>query len=256
MPRISPKARQEDFLRYYEEVKKAYLRVYERLGLVAKVTEASGGNFSTKISYEYMVLTDAGEDDILYCPKCDYCINTEIAAADLSECPHCGAKLKKARAAEAGNIFDLGTHYSEIFKIHYLNAKNRRQLPHMGCYGIGISRCMGIIAEKYHDKHGLAWPASVTPAQVYLIGLKGQAKKTQKVYEDLKKMGISVIYDDRENLSAGAMFAASDLVGCPWRVVISDKTAEKFELKPRTQPEISLVTWDELCQTLTPSCQT
>src|SRR6185369_4262894 len=101
---------QQDFERFYEIVKKAYLRVYKRLGLVAKVTEASGGSFTEKISYEFMVLTDAGEDDILYCDSCDFCVNVEIAKQKLGDaCPKCGkSKLQQARASEVGNVFDLG----------------------------------------------------------------------------------------------------------------------------------------------------
>ena len=239
----------EDFLEYYETVKKAYLRSYERMGLVAKTTEASGGNFSNKISYEYMVLTDAGEDDILYCPDCDYCINTEIAG-DKTVCPHCGAKLLKARAAEAGNIFDLGTHYSEIFDVSFVDAQNKKHYAEMGCYGIGISRCMGIIAEKCHDDAGLIWPESVTPAQVYLIALKDQAASAQKVYEQIQNAGISVIYDDRMDESAGSKFAAADLVGCPWRAVVSSKTAGQIELKRRTSDQTELLSVQDMIKKL------
>ena len=235
---------QNDFLRYYQIVKEHYLQVYKRLGLTAKATEASGGNFSQKISYEYMVLTDAGEDDIYYCPDCDYCINQEIATQK-EICPKCGARLAAARASEAGNIFDLGTHYSEIFDIKFADRDNQQKYPYMGCYGIGISRCMGIIVEKNHDEGGIIWPTSVAPANVYLIGLKGQENETQNVYELLKNNGVEVIYDDRD-ISPGAKFAASDLVGCPRRIVLSPRNAGQLEIKNRLDGQTTLESSEKL----------
>ena len=228
-------ATHEDFLSYYEQVKQTYLDVYTALGLTAKATEASGGNFTHKISYEFMVLTNAGEDDILYCDQCNYCINTEIAAPDLKTCPHCGAPLQKARASEAGNVFDLGTHYSEIFDVKFTDQNNQQHYPFMGCYGIGISRCMGIIVEKSHDDHGIIWPLSVAPALFYFVGIGDQGQKLAlSTYDQLEKeFPQSAIVDDRD-LSPGARFAACDLIGCPVRVVCSDKLgADTFELKLR-----------------------
>src|SRR3989344_4707779 len=143
---------QDDFLEFYEVVKKAYLKIYKRLGLTAKVTEASGGSFSEKISYEFMVLTDAGEDDILYCPECDFCVNTEIAKDKMGgNCPKCGkGKLAKATASEVGNVFDLGQKYGENFDLGFLGRDGKKQFPVMGCYGLGISRVMGVIVETFN----------------------------------------------------------------------------------------------------------
>ncbi len=102
-------ANQADFENFYQKSKDAYLRIFKKLDLNAKVTEASGGNFSDKISYEFMVITDAGEDNILYCDACSYCINSEIAKVKVgSPCPKCGVALKQAMASEVANVFDLG----------------------------------------------------------------------------------------------------------------------------------------------------
>lgn len=243
---------QEDFDRFYAIVKQAYLRIYERCGLVAKVTEASGGSFSKKISYEFMVLTDAGEDDILYCEECVYCVNTEIAKTkENDQCPQCKkGKLKKARASEVGNVFDLGTRYPEAFDFKILNEKGELFYPVMGCFGIGISRLMGVIVEKHADEKGLVWPESVAPFQVHLIGLDMRdsaiREKAEKTYEALKKHGISVLFDDREEAQAGTKFSDADLMGMPVRLVVSKRTGEMIEVKDRIEKEASTMSIDDL----------
>ena len=241
---------QADFEKFYEVIKKAYLEIFSLLGLDAKVTEASGGNFAEKISYEFMVLTDAGEDDVFFCPKCNYCINSEIAEVAISQCPHCGAKLEKARASEAGNVFDLGDKFTRAFDFSVTTADNQRTYPLMGCYGIGFSRAMGIIAEKHHDEKGLIWPANLAPAQVYLIGLGTQVEKAAALYQKAQALHLDFIFDDRE-VSAGAKFAAADLMGIPYRAVIADKTENKIEWKSRTSTETVLLTEAEFWQKLT-----
>ncbi|HSX09600.1 MAG TPA: aminoacyl--tRNA ligase-related protein [Candidatus Saccharimonadales bacterium] len=238
---------QEDFDRFYEVVKKAYLKIYKRLGLIAKVTEASGGNFTKKISYEFMVLTDAGEDDILYCDACDFCANVEITEAKEGDsCPKCKkSELKKARASEAGNVFDLGQKYSKDFDLSFVGRDGKPQYAVMGCYGIGISRAMGILVEKHHDDRGIIWPESVAPFQVHLISLK-ENEKADNVYKELVDAGIEVLYDDREDIAAGAKFADADLIGIPVRLVVSAKSGDKIEFKKRTEKDAELITLEEI----------
>lgn len=237
-----------DFLNYYEKVKAAYLEIFAELGLTAKVTEASGGSFSEKISYEFMVLTAAGEDDVWYCDDCDYCINAEIAPAELVEkgiCPKCGAPLQQGRASEAGNVFDLGDKFTRVFELTFTDEKNQKHYPLMGCYGIGISRALGLIVEKHHDEQGIIWPASVAPAQVYLLGLGSKHQVAEALAATLTAAGVTVIWDDRD-LSPGAKFAAADLIGCPYRLVVSDKTGDQIEVKARGQTACQLVAPDKL----------
>lgn len=238
---------QEDFDKFYAEAKAAYLRIYSRLGLTAKVTEASGGAFSKKISYEFMVLTDAGEDDILYCGKCDFCVNTEIAKVKAGEkCPNCDKdELKQARASEVGNVFDLGRKYGEDFNLGYVDENDKKQYPIMGCYGIGISRVMGVIVEKYNDEKGMMWPASVAPARVQLVRLGADEEVTasaDKLYAELREAGTEVLYDDRD-APAGQKFADADLIGLPLRLTVSKRTLEQgsVEWKERTEAEAKLV---------------
>lgn len=249
---------QEDFERFYVEVKQAYFKVYERLGLVAKATEASGGAFSKKISYEFMVLTSAGEDDILYCDKCDFCINTEITDKKEGDlCPKCSSRLNAGRASEVGNVFDLSEKYGKDFSLGFLDEKGEKQFPIMGCYGIGLSRLMGVIAEKMNDEHGLIWPESVAPFRVHLIALPGKEssevfKASDKLYQELTSAGVEVLYDDREGVSAGEKFADSDLIGIPKRLVISAKTLAEnsAEFKKRSESESKLVKLDQIREIL------
>ena len=241
---------QEDFDRFYAIAKKAYLKAYDRLGLVAKVTEASGGSFTEKISYEFMILTDAGEDDILYCTACEFCVNVEITkAVEGDTCPKCKkAKLEKARASEAGNVFDLGQKYPKDFELSFTDREGKQSYPIMGCYGLGISRVMGIIVEKSHDDRGIIWPESVAPFQVHLISLKENAK-ADKIYKELVEAGIEVLYDDREDVAPGAKFADADLIGIPTRLVVSFKTGDQIELKKRTEKETKLVSLEDILKT-------
>lgn len=240
---------QSDFERYYAIAKQAYLNVYKRLGLVAKVTEASGGSFTEKISYEFMVLTDAGEDDILYSEECDFCVNADIAKQkEGDQCPSCGKDgLKKARASEVGNVFDLGQKYGKDFDLTFLDDKGERHYPVMGCYGIGISRAMGVIVEKFHDDKGIIWPESVAPMKIHLLELNGAS--ASGVYEELRGHGIEVLYDDRE-ISAGAKFADADLLGLPYRAVVSPKTEGKIELRRRGEEKNELVELADLVKIL------
>jgi prolyl-tRNA synthetase len=239
---------QEDFECYFAEVKKAYFKIFDRLGLVAKATEASGGAFTQKISYEFMVLTDAGEDDILYCDTCEFCVNVEIAKEkEGDKCTRCNkGTLAKAKASEVGNVFDLGQKFAKDFEVTFADKEGKKQYPIMGCYGIGISRLMGVIVEKYNDESGILWPESVAPFAVHLLAL-GAADGSQ-IYESLQTAGVQVLYDDRD-VTPGAKFAEADLIGIPWRIVVSQKLqaegGDKVELKKRSEKEAKIVTLEE-----------
>ena len=235
---------QEDFDRFYAIAKAAYLKIFTRLGLVAKVTEASGGTFTEKISYEFMVLTDAGEDNILYCDACEFCVNAEIAKQKEGEaCPMCGkGTLAAAKASEVGNVFDLGQKFTKDFDMGFADRDGKKQYPIMGCYGIGISRLMGVIVEKYNDEKGIVWPDAVAPFRAHLLALNGA--DGAKIYETLQREKIEVLYDDRD-ASAGEKFAEADLIGIPWRIVTSPKLGEKVEIKKRNETEAKIVGVEE-----------
>lgn len=245
-------ATQADFDTFYAKAKAAYLNVYRRLGLTAKATEASGGAFTEKVSYEFEVLTDAGEAPILYCSKCDYCVNVDDIKTykEGDNCPICGNdKLKSAMASEVGNVFDLGQKYSKAFDMAFTDSEGKKVYPIMGCYGIGISRTMGVIVEKFNDERGILWPASIAPFTVHLTSLNTNEtaviKRADEVYEQLTKAGIEVLYDERTDVGAGQKLAEADMIGCPVRIVVSTKTGDKVELKKRDEKESQLLSVEQ-----------
>jgi prolyl-tRNA synthetase len=245
---------QEDFEKFYEIAKATYLRIFSRLGLTAKVTEAAGGGFSEKISYEFEVLTDAGEANILYCDRCEYCVNVDDISTykEGDPCPKCSeSKLLKARASEVGNVFDLGQKYSKCFELTYIDRNGEKKYPVMGCYGIGVTRTMGVIVEKYHDDKGIIWPENIAPFKLSLISLEGGEKEAEEIYHKLVEVGIEVLWDDRD-VSGGVKFADSDLIGNPYRVVVSKRSLESggVELKRRKDENNEIVSIEKLIDRL------
>lgn len=235
-------ADQADLDAYYEKAAAAYKKIYQRLGLgeITYLTYASGGTFS-KYSHEFQTITESGEDLIYTCAKCHVAVNREIIA-EQATCPLCGSKeLVEKKAIEVGNIFKLGTKFSAPFNIMYKDAAGQAKTPVMGCYGMGPSRIMGTIVEIYHDDKGIIWPADIAPFKVHLLSLN-ENEKADEIYGQLQVAGIEVLYDDRE-ASAGEKFAAADLIGCPYRVVVSKKTLseESVEFKTRSAAEGELV---------------
>ena len=243
-------ANQEDLDKYYEQAKKAYFKVFERCGLKSFLVEALGGEFTDKRSHEFQVLTEAGEDRILVCEKCKLAWNTEL---NINKCEQCGGSLKEEKGAEVGNIFDLGTKYSDAFNLTFANEKGEMQKVLMGCYGIGVSRLVATIAEVHHDDTGLVWPKFVAPFQIHLISL-GKDDEAKKVangtYKKLSE-NMEVLFDDRDT-SAGEKFADADLIGCPLRIIISPKTLENkgAEVKQRSLGKLKTVKLDSLSKSL------
>ncbi|MEK7188124.1 MAG: aminoacyl--tRNA ligase-related protein [Patescibacteria group bacterium] len=236
-------ADEADLDRYYETVREAYVRIYDRLGIGEKTyfTFASGGTFA-KYSHEFQTLTESGEDTIYICNNCRVAINKEIIE-EQSTCPNCGSSdLKESVGAEVGNIFKLKTKYSSPFELLYKDKDGTEREVIMGCYGIGISRLMGVLAEVFHDEKGLTWPKAVAPFQVHLLSL-GEASGDE-IYENLQAAGIRVLYDDRA-VGAGEKFADADLIGIPWRMVVSPKLGSQVELKRRGEEEVHVLSLED-----------
>ncbi|MBI2889108.1 MAG: prolyl-tRNA synthetase [Candidatus Liptonbacteria bacterium] len=224
---------------YYEKAKGAYARVFERVGLGADtvLTFASGGSFS-KYSHEFQTLIPAGEDTIYLCEKCRVAVNKEIIA-EQPTCPSCRAKdLQECTGAEVGNIFKLKTKYSTPFGLQYKDEKGAMHDVLMGCYGIGISRLMGVVVERFHDEKGIIWPESIAPFAAHLIELNGAS--ASGVYDALQKRGVDILYDETAR-SAGEKLTDADLLGIPLRAVVSPKTKGKVELKARNADTVELV---------------
>jgi prolyl-tRNA synthetase len=246
---------ENDLDKYYEKVGKSYEKIFKAVGLgdLTYLTFASGGTFS-KYSHEFQTLTPAGEDIIYICEKCKIAVNKEIIN-EQNVCPQCGNKnLKEEKAIEAGNIFKLKTKYSAPFNLKYKNEKGELRDVVMGCYGIGLNRLMGTVVEIYHDEKGIVWPESVAPFKAHLLGLTVKNSKLKafagKVYNSLQKNGVEVLYDDREDASAGEKFGDADLIGIPYRAVISEKTGNKIEVKKRDGNKIKLATEKEFLKLL------
>lgn len=244
---------EKDFETYYEAMKKSYENVFKRVGLEAIKTEASGGDFS-EFSHEYQVATAAGEDEIIYCPGGDFSQNTEICKVkEGKQCDLGHGPLKKVKTIEVGNIFPLKTRFSDAFGLTYKNKEGKDIPVIMGCYGIGISRLMGAIAEVHHDEKGIAWPKEVAPYDVHLIEISDKGQETSRadgVYNKLKKERIQVLWDDREDVSAGAKLADADLIGVPVRLVVSKRNGHKIEWKERKSTNSELLGLEEIAKKL------
>ncbi len=233
---------------FYEEAKKAYVNIFNRSGIGALThpTMASGGTFS-KYSHEFQTETEAGEDIIHICTKCNVAINKEIFS-EYKDCPDChNVEFREAKAVEVGNIFTLGTRFSQALDLKYKDEKGEDNLVFMGSYGIGLGRLMGAIVETNNDEKGIVWPKEIAPFLVHIIALKSENKKVKdtalNIYQDLQTKGVQVLYDDREDKSAGEKFADSDLMGLPYRLVVSDKTIAEnsVEVKERSKKEATMV---------------
>jgi len=249
-------ANQADLDAYYEVAAKAYVKIFKEAG-IGKITHrtlASGGSFS-KYSDEFQTETLAGEDLIYICKKCGIAINKEIKPEN-AVCPKCqGAEFEEKKAVEVGNIFKMGTRFSAPFDLKFTDRDGTDKSVLMGCYGIGLGRLLGAIVEASHDDKGIIWPKSVAPFLVHVISL-GNDKKTktsaQKLYKSLQENDIEVLWDDRENKTAGEKFGESDLLGIPYRVIVSERTLEKgsVEIKERGKEKTKLVKIKDLVKSI------
>ena len=239
-------ATEEDLDKYYAEVEKAYGRVYTRLGLIDTYeTFASGGIFS-KYSHEYQTFLPVGEDTVYYNEDKSVVLNEEVLNDEvLADLKVSRDELKSTNAAEVGNIFKLKFKYSEPLGLKFSDENNKLQTVYMGCYGIGVSRVMGVIAEKFADDKGLVWPEAVAPFKYYLVGIgENGIKKAEEIYKGHEN---EILFDDRD-ARPGEKFADSELMGIPYRVVISDKTLaeDAAEITERKTGETKMVKISDL----------
>jgi prolyl-tRNA synthetase len=246
----------DELQKLYDEAKQAYLRIFDRIGLgdITYVTAASGGAF-TKYSHEFQTVTESGEDTIYVNREKNVAINEEVYTdEDLAELGLEKGHLEMVKAAEVGNIFNFGTVKSEQLGLYFTDEEGNEKPVYLGSYGIGITRLMGVVAEHFADDKGLVWPKNITPCDVYLARLGNTpelVKNADEIYSRLTDSGISVLYDDRDE-RAGAMLKDADLIGTPYRLVISDKTIAQnsVEIKKRTEDNIQLMSTEEVVNTL------
>lgn len=240
---------QEEHAKLYEEIADAYGRVYERLGIgdITYRTAADGGYFTEKFSDEFQTISEIGEDTIYVDEAKKIAINEEVMTDEnLAKLSLSRDSLVEKRAVEVGNIFPLESKYSDTLEVFYTDESGAEQSIIMGCYGIGISRVMGVLAEHFADDRGLVWPENIAPYRVYLVSIgEAGAKKADALYEELTGRGVEVLYDDRDE-RPGAKFADAELMGIPLRITTSDRLGENYELTERASGETTTLTHDEL----------
>lgn len=242
-------ATEKELNEYYHHATNAYLKIFTTCGLAPIIVEASGGNFTKQYSHEFQVLSEAGEDSIVFCPACHSGQNKEIAdETNIKICRECKHQFSEGKSIEVGNIFKLGTKFSHDLDLFYTDQDGQKKPVFMGCYGIGPGRLLGTVVEIHNDHNGIIWPKTIAPYDVHLLNLTAN-KKTASPAEDLlislQKKGFNVLYDDRIE-SAGVKLKDADLIGIPARVVVSAKTGQKAELKFRESSEISLLNNQQL----------
>lgn len=240
-------ATREQHEEFYEKAAISYTNIFKRLGIGDSTyrTFASGGSFS-RFSDEFQTICDAGEDIIYIDHEKNIAINEEVYNEETFKMLDVNpAKLDKQRASEVGNIFTLGTKYSEALDLCFNDEKGVRTPVFMGSYGIGPARSMGVIAEKTCDDKGLNWPEEIAPYKYYLIGIgeKGM-KEAEKLYNLNPEQ---FVFDDREKVRNGEKFADAELMGIPYRVIVSDKTLEndQVEILSRKTGKSELLTTKE-----------
>lgn len=246
-------ASKEDLDKYYNAAIEAYKRCYDRFGIGDEtyVTFASGGAF-TKFSHEFQTICDAGEDYIYLHRGKNIAVNEEVLDDAVKELGIDRSELERVKTAEVGNIFNFGTQKSEEMRLVFTDAEGVEQYAYMGSYGIGITRVMGVIVEKFADDKGLVWPENIAPAKVYLVQIGSQSRATaDELYQKLQSAGIETLYDDRDE-RPGVKFADAELLGIPYRVTVSDRLLDddKWEVSTRQTGEQRLLTADELLATL------
>jgi prolyl-tRNA synthetase len=261
----SAHATNEDMKQFYEKVSEAYIKVFERIGFEVYTTEAAGGVFTENKTREFQVIADAGEDTIYVCEVCKNAYNIEILNPKLQtnskyECPKCKNEMEAKRSIEVGNIFPFGDKkYAEMMKVGFTDKDGTKKLVHFASYGIGVTRVMGTAVEVFNDDKGIMWPASIAPFQIHLVDLKKSQESVlsaQEIYDKLTKIGIEVLWDDTDR-GAGEKFADADLLGMPYKLVVSERTLrqaqgkmEMVEFKKRTEKESELLSLDEVINRL------
>jgi prolyl-tRNA synthetase len=246
-------ATEEQHTEFYEACKVAYAKCFERMGVGEDtyITFAAGGAF-TEFSHEFQTVCETGEDITYLCKEKGVAINEEVLEkADLEELGVTLEELVATKTAEVGNIFNFGRQKGEEVDLFFKDESGERIPVWMGSYGIGITRMMGVLVEKFADEKGIVWPVSVAPYTVHLVALNTDYKEitdwADGIYSALKARGVAVLYDDRD-ARPGEKFADSDLLGMPYRVVVSKKGKEAglFEVVERKTGDVRSLTEEEL----------
>ncbi|HBN22310.1 MAG TPA: proline--tRNA ligase [Holosporales bacterium] len=250
---------QEEARNSYKEMMKAYVRTFRRLGLTAVPAKADTGPIGGDLSHEFLIVAKTGESELFYEERLEDIMTRSDEHVDVDEildiyaatdeihdetaCPVPKENLKVARGIEVGHIFYFGTKYSETLELSLAGPDNTTITPHMGSYGIGVSRLVAAIIEASHDEKGIIWPESVAPFKIGLVNLRTSDeacdKACKEIYTTLTNAGVTVLYDDRDE-RAGVKFADMELIGLPWQVSVGPRGLKNglIELKNRKTGEV------------------
>ena len=241
-------ATEEDLDDWYKKVRGAYINILDRLELKYRIVSADSGNIGGSSSEEFMILCDIGEDTIVYSDSSDFASNSELCDLPVgAPSPDGKGTIKHAKGIEAGHIFKLGTKYSEPMKATFIDKDGKTKPIIMGCYGIGVSRLLMAILEQHYQDEKAVWPKEVRPFDVHVLPLEKEGtegyQKAVEIYENLKKKGYDVLFDNRQE-SPGVKFKDADLIGINNRIVVGRKIGEGIveykNLKSNTSTECSI----------------
>ncbi len=232
----------------YEKVKQVYFDFFAQLNFQVKLVSASGGIFS-QFSHEFQVFCDVGEDTILYCSSCGLAYNKEISPVkEGDKCPQCQGLIENRKGVEVGNIFTLNNKFSQPLEATFLDKNGKQQYFTMGCYGIGLSRCLAVAIELFYQekKKLMIWPRNIAPFLVEIISIN-KKQEAEKLYQDLIQQNIEVLLDDRDK-SFGQKMSEADLLGCPYKIILSEKTLanSKVEIRDEIKQKVKFVSFDKV----------
>ncbi len=254
---------EESMEKSYENIRKAFLEIYEKIGLDVIPIVADNGAMGGKKSEEFMLISNQGEDKILYNEKSKIGLNTEILEKENYEeylKEEYGIEsisdFEEIRTMELGHIFQLGTRYSEMMNGKYIGQDGKEKLYYMGCYGIGVSRTLAalyeqsLIRDKQNEPSGFALPEKIAPFKLQIVPKMENKEKLElanKIYEKLQEENINVIIDDRETITMGAKIKDCKILGTPYLTVIGDKQkGEKLEIEDTRTGEKVILTVEEI----------
>lgn len=240
---------EEEFKQFYEQCAEAYMKIFQRVGLgdITYRTCAAGGTFTTGFTDEFQTLSNAGEDIIYVNKEKKLAINKEVYTdKTMAQFGLEKGDFTEEKSIEVGNIFPLGTKYAEAMRLWFRDEEGSEKPVVMGSYGIGLGRLLGTVVEVFADDKGIVWPASLAPYDVHMVVLDGKDEEAKKIAQNIEQSGADVLYDDRPDASAGEKFADADLIGIPWRIVVSKRTVEQnqIEIKERNGGKTHLLSTD------------
>ena len=247
----------------YELMRKTYKNILEKIGLDYKIVKADSGAIGGDVSEEFHVLAENGEDTIAVSDSSEYAINTEVLlknnesidSLEGQPSPDGNGLIQIKKGIEVGHIFQLGKVYSENMKATVLSNQGNAETLFMGCYGIGVSRLVAAAIEQNNDDKGIVWPDAIAPFHINIISIGYEKNKliketSDKIYQDLSKMGYEILLDDRD-LGYGSKIKDSELLGIPLSIVIGNKFVKEDLVEIQTrQGDSSLTKLDDLNEIL------